>query len=26
MEALNPELRYSLWHALERDNKLIELS
>lgn len=24
MEALNPELRYSLWHALEKDKKLIE--
>ena len=24
MEQLNPELRYSLWHSLERENKLIE--
>ncbi len=24
MEQLNPELRYSLWHALEREQKLIE--
>lgn len=24
MEQLNPELRYSIWHALERDGKLIE--
>ena len=26
MESLNPELRYSLWHALEREGKLIEVS
>jgi len=24
MQQLNPELRYSLWHALEREGKLIE--
>ena len=25
METLNPELRYSLWHALEKENKLVEM-
>ena len=24
MEQLNPELRYSMWHALEKENKLVE--
>jgi hypothetical protein len=24
MEALNPEVRYNIWGALETDNKLIE--
>ena len=24
MEAMNPEARYSIWHALETDNKLVE--
>ena len=24
MEALNPEVRYSIWRALESDNKLVE--
>ncbi|MBQ8046338.1 MAG: tRNA 2-thiocytidine biosynthesis protein TtcA [Prevotella sp.] len=24
IEALNPEARYSIWHALERDGKLVE--
>jgi len=24
MNHLNPEFRYSLWHALEREGKLVE--
>lgn len=26
MQQLNPEARYSLWHALEKEHKLVELS
>ena len=25
MERRNPEVRYSMWKALERENKLVEL-